>query len=26
MQYFTEQAHSHREALELVRAKYGEQA
>jgi flagellar biosynthesis protein FlhF len=26
MQYFTEQAPSHREALELVRAKYGEQA
>jgi flagellar biosynthesis protein FlhF len=26
MQYFTEQAPSHREALDLVRAKYGEQA
>ena len=26
MQYFTEQASSHREALELVRAKYGESA
>jgi flagellar biosynthesis protein FlhF len=26
MQYFTEQASTHREALDLVRAKYGEQA
>jgi flagellar biosynthesis protein FlhF len=26
MQYFTEQAGSHREALELIRAKYGDQA
>lgn len=26
MQYFTEQARSHREALEMIRAKYGDQA
>ena len=26
MQYFTEQAASHREALDLVRAKYGDAA
>ena len=26
MQYFTEQARSHREALEVIRAKYGDQA